>query len=67
MIGMRMVDGFEKPLLKHVMLATTIGFLSAGMVPLIQMAGAPIMYDAMLSTGVVVGSLGALAYNAPSE
>jgi len=66
-IGMRMVDGFENPALKHVMLASTIGFLSLGMVPLIHMAGAPILYDAMLATGITVGSLGAFAYNAPSE
>jgi FtsH-binding integral membrane protein len=66
-IGMRMVDGVENPALKHVMLASTIGFLSLGMVPLIQMAGAPILYDAMLATGVTVGSFGGIAYNAPSE
>jgi len=31
------------------------------------MAGAPIVYDALLATGVTVGSLGLFAYNAPSE
>lgn len=42
-IGMKMVNGAENPALKHVMLASTIGILSLGMVPLIKYAGATIM------------------------
>lgn len=37
------------------------------MVPLVAMAGMPIVYDAMFATGFTVGGLGMVAYNAPSE
>jgi FtsH-binding integral membrane protein len=46
------------------------GFMAAtglGMVPLIQMASMPIIYDALFATGITVGGLGVVAYNAPSE
>jgi len=66
-IAMRVCDGHQYPIAKHALLASTIGFLSLGMVPLIEMAGAKIMYDAMAATALTVGSLGIFAYNAPSE
>lgn len=37
------------------------------LVPLIRMAGMPIVYDALFATGITVGGLGVVAYNAPSE
>jgi len=37
------------------------------MIPLIQMASMPIIYDALFATGISMGALGAVAYNAPSE
>ena len=37
------------------------------MVPLISMAGMPIVYDAIFATGITMGGLGLVAYNAPSE
>ena len=39
----------------------------SSLVPLINMYAAPVVYDAMIATGVTVGGLSAVAYNAPSE
>lgn len=53
-----------------VKLAMWAGFMTLtglGMVPLIQMASMPIIYDAIMATGFTVGGLGLVAYNAPSE
>jgi len=44
-----------------------IGTMSASMLPLIHMYSMPVIYDALIATGVTVGGLGAVAYNAPSE
>jgi len=44
-----------------------IGTMSLSMVPLINMAGLPIIYDALFATGLSMAALGAVAYNAPSE
>jgi len=37
------------------------------MVPLINMASMPIIFDALFATGFTMGGLGLVAYNAPSE
>jgi len=44
-----------------------IGTTALSMVPLINMAGLPIIYDALFATGLSMAALGAVAYNAPSE
>lgn len=44
-----------------------IGTMSLSMVPLIHMYEMKILYDALIATGVTMGSLGFVAYNAPSE
>jgi len=47
-----------------------LGFMSSmavTMVPLINMASMPIIYDALFATGITMGGLGLVAYNAPSE
>jgi FtsH-binding integral membrane protein len=49
------------------MWAGLIGCLSLNMVPLINMASMPVIYDALFATGISMGALGAVAYNAPSE
>ena len=46
------------------------GFVSTiglSMVPLISMAGMPILIDAMFATGISMAALAAIAYNAPTE
>ena len=37
------------------------------MVPLIHIYAMPVIYDALIATGVTMGSLGIVAYNSPSE
>lgn len=44
-----------------------MGVTGLSLVPLIAMAGMPIIYDAMFATGISMAALGAVAYNAPSE
>ena len=41
--------------------------MALSLVPLIHMAGMPIIYDALFATGISMSALGAIAYNAPSE
>jgi len=46
------------------------GFISSiglSMVPIINMASMPIIYDALFATGISMGALGAVAYNSPNE
>lgn len=44
-----------------------IGTMSASLVPLIHMYSMPVIYDALIATSMTMGSLGLVAYNAPSE
>ena len=44
-----------------------MGTIALAMVPLINMASMPIIFDAMFATGFTMGGLGLIAYNAPSE
>ena len=44
-----------------------MGTMALSMVPLINMASMPILFDAMFATGFTMGGLGLVAYNAPSE
>ena len=67
MFGTMMTDYHRSPILKHAMWMGFIGSISLGMVPLINMASMPIIYDALFATGISMGCLGAVAYNAPSE
>jgi len=53
--------------LKHLLWAGFISTMSLSLVPLISMAGMPIVYDALFATGITMGGLGLVAYNAPSE
>jgi FtsH-binding integral membrane protein len=57
----------DKPALKH---SLWFGFLASTallLIPFINMASIPIIYDAIFATGITVGSLGVVAYNLPSE
>jgi len=47
-----------------------MGFMTTmalSMIPLINMASMPIIFDALFATGFTMGGLGLVAYNAPSE
>ena len=67
MIGTMATDYDRQFALKTLLWGGFMAFTGLGMVPLIQMASMPIIYDAMFATGVTVGGLGLVAYNAPSE
>jgi hypothetical protein len=49
------------------MFGAFIGTMSLSMVPLIHAYSMPVIYDALIATGVTMGSLGIVAYNSPSE
>lgn len=67
MIGTMFTNYETQPLLKHLLWGGFMGFMGLSLVPLIQMASMPIIYDALFATGITVGGLGVVAYNAPSE
>lgn len=67
LFGTHMVDYHKQPALKHLCYAGFLGCMSLSMVPLIQMSGMALVYDALFATGISMGALGAVAYNAPSE
>ena len=66
MIGTMMTSYDQSPVLKHLMWGGFITSMGMGLIPLISMAGMPIVFDAMFATGLSVAGLGAIAYNAPS-
>jgi len=41
--------------------------MSVSLLPLIHAYAMPVIYDALIATGVTVGALSSVAYNAPSE
>jgi FtsH-binding integral membrane protein len=67
MIGTIAVDYERSPVLKHTLWLSFMGTMALSLVPLINMASLPIIYDALFATGFTVGGLGLIAYNAPSE
>ena len=56
----------NKPM-KHLLWTSFMGSIAVSMIPLINMAGMPIVFDALFATGFTMGGLGLVAYNAPSE
>ena len=65
--GTMMVDYDRSPVLKHGLWLGFMTTIALSMVPLINMASMPIIYDALFATGFTMGGLGLIAYNAPSE
>ena len=61
------MDFYKQFALKNVLYFAWVALISTSLVPLINMVSAPIIYQALLATGVTVGSFGLVAYNAPSE
>lgn len=62
-----MMTSYENTVLKHALWGAFLGSMAVSMVPLINMASMPIIYDALMATGFTMGGLGLVAYNAPSE
>lgn len=67
MMGTMFTNYETQPLLKHLFWGGFMGTMGLSLVPLIQMASMPIIFDALFATGITVGGLGVVAYNAPSE
>lgn len=67
LMGIHMCDYHNNWAIKNLMFAGWVGLVSSSLVPLIHMYSMPILFDAMMATGITMGSLAAVAYNAPSE
>ena len=67
LIGTQMADYHGSPVLKHGLWLGFMSTMALSMVPLINMASMPVIYDALFATGLTMGGLGLVAYNAPSE
>jgi len=67
MIALHSVDYENNWMLKNALYAGFVGLISTSLVPLIHMYSMPILFDALMATGVTVGGLGAVAWNAPSQ
>lgn len=67
LIGTQITDYYESPVIKHLLWGGFISTMAMSLVPLIAMAGMPVVYDAIFATGVTMSGLGLVAYNAPSE
>jgi len=67
MIALHSVDYEQNWMLKNALYAGFVGLISTSLVPLIHMYSMPILFDALIATGVTVGGLGAVAWNAPSQ
>ena len=67
MMGTQFTSYHDNWMLKNMLYGAFIGTMGVSLVPLINMYAAPVVYDAMIATGVTVGGLSAVAYNAPSE
>lgn len=67
LIGTQATNYYQSPMLKHFFWLGFLGLTGVGLVPLINMAGMPVVYDALFATGMSMAALGAVAYNAPSE
>ena len=59
-------DYKQSPVLKSILYAGFVSCTGIGMAPMVKLLGAPLLADAALVTGTTVGSLGLVAWNAPS-
>ena len=66
-IGTQMIDYNNNWALKNLCYTGFVGAMGVSLIPLIEMYGAAVAYDAMIATAVTCGGLSAVAYNAPSE
>lgn len=67
MVGTQICDYEKSWVLKNMFFGAFVGTISLSLVPLIHMYSMPVIYDALIATGVTMGSLGVVAYNSPSE
>jgi growth hormone-inducible transmembrane protein len=67
LIGTQVTSYQTNKQLKHVLWTSFMGTMALSMIPLINLASMPIIFDALFATGFTMGGLGLVAYNAPSE
>lgn len=67
MFGTMLTDYHQNFALKHICYGAFLGTISLSMIPLINSFAMPVIYDALFATGISMGALSAVAYNAPSE
>ena len=67
LIGTQMIDYNRNFVLKNLMYGAFVGTMSASLLPLIHMYSMPVIYDALIASSAVTGSLGLVAYNSPSQ
>lgn len=66
MIGTQVINYENNFLLKNMMYGAFVGTMSVSLLPLIHMYSMPVIYDALIASAAVTGSLGLVAYNSPS-
>ena len=62
-----MVDNEKNWALKNAMYGGYITTMSLSMIPLINMFAMTVVLVSLIETTMIIGSLGLVAYNAPSE
>ena len=67
LFGTILTDYEKSFALKNMMFGGYVGCTALSLVPLLQAYGGAVMFDALLCTGATMGSLGGVAWNAPSE
>lgn len=67
LLGTVFTDYHTNRAMKDLMFGGFVATSAAGLVPLFHIYGSAVLFDAALLTGATMGSLGAVAYNAPSE
>ena len=67
LIATQMTSYHNNWMLKNLLYGTFIGTMSLSLAPIITMVEMPIIYDALIASAGIMGGLGMVAYNAPSE
>lgn len=67
MIGTQYLSYHNQSIPKHLTWGAFCGLEGLMLAPLINMAGMPIVFNALVATGAMMGSLAAYAYNTPTK
>uniref|UniRef100_A0A7S3KBP0 Uncharacterized protein n=1 Tax=Euplotes crassus TaxID=5936 RepID=A0A7S3KBP0_EUPCR len=67
MIGTQYLNYHTQSIPKHLTWGAFCGLEGLMLAPLINMAGMPIVFNALAATGAMMGALGAYAYNTPTK
>ena len=67
LIGTQFLNYHTQGPLKHLAWGTFCGLEGLALAPLINMAGMPIIFNAIAATGAMMGGLAAYAYNSPTN